>query len=150
MAITWILVANASLAKLYANLGPNKGLTLVKELIHPESRQKNSELVTDRSGHQATAGNGAGGGQGSKLPQTAPKTHEAKLFAQEIAQELYLGRAKNAFGRAIVFAPPAFMGMLNAVLDNPTAQLITDRFEKDYTKESEPVLRERLASCLFL
>ena len=28
MAITWILVANASLAKLYANLGPNKGLTL--------------------------------------------------------------------------------------------------------------------------
>ena len=34
MAITWILVANASLAKLYANLGPNKGLTLVKELIY--------------------------------------------------------------------------------------------------------------------
>lgn len=146
MAITWILVANASLAKLYANLGPNKGLTLVKELIHPESRQKNSELVTDRPGHQATAASG----QGSKLPQTAPKTYEAKLFAQEIAQELYLGRAKNAFGRAIVFAPPAFMGMLNAVLDNPTAQLITDRFEKDYTKEPVPVLRERLASCLFL
>jgi hypothetical protein len=40
--------------------------------------------------------------------------------------------------------------MLNAVLDNPTAQLITDRFEKDYTKEPEPVLRERLASCLFV
>lgn len=150
MAITWILVANASLAKLYANFGPNKGLTLVKELIHPESRQKNSELVTDRSGFQAAAGNGLGGGQGSKVPQTSPKTHEAKLFAQEIAQELYHGRATNAFGRAIVFAPPAFMGMLNAVLDAPTAQLITDRFEKDYTKEPVPVLRERLASCLYL
>lgn len=25
MAITWILVANASLARLYANLGPNRG-----------------------------------------------------------------------------------------------------------------------------
>jgi len=146
MVITWILVANASLAKLYANLGPNKGLTLVKELIHPESRQKNSELVTDRSGSMASVGNG----QGSRQPQTIPKTHEAKVFAQQIAQELYLGRAKNEFSRAIVFAPPAFMGMLNSVLDTPTAQLITDRFEKDYTKEPEPVLRERLGSCLFL
>lgn len=47
MAITWILVANASLAKLYANLGPNKGLTLVKELIHPE-RGRSSSRVTSR------------------------------------------------------------------------------------------------------
>jgi protein required for attachment to host cells len=146
MAITWILVANASLAKLYANLGPNKGLTLVKEMIHPESRQKNSELVTDRAGSMASAGNGLG----SKQSQTEPKTHQAKVFAQELAQELYRGRAKNAFGRAIVFAPPAFMGMLNSVLDSPTAQLITDRFEKDYTKTSEPKLKEHLGSCLFL
>ena len=49
MAITWILVANASLAKLYANLGPNKGLTLVKELIHPESRQSERRLQSGSS-----------------------------------------------------------------------------------------------------
>jgi len=146
MAITWILVANASLAKLYANLGPNKGLTLVKELIHPESRQKNAQLVTDRAGNMA----GLGNGQGSRQPQTIPKDHEAKVFAQEIAQELYRGRAKNAFGRAILMAPPGFMGMLNAELDNPTAQLITDRFDKDYTKTPEPQLREHLATCLYL
>ncbi|HJV26600.1 MAG TPA: host attachment protein [Aromatoleum sp.] len=146
MAITWILVANASLAKLYANLGPNKGLTLVKELIHPESRQKNSELVTDRAGSMPGVGNGSG----AKVQQTMPKEHEAKIFAQEIAQELYRGRATNAFGRAIVCAPPSFMGMLNAVMDSPTAQMITDRFEKDYTKSPEPVLRDHLASCLFL
>ena len=47
---TWILVANASLAKFYANAGPNKGLALMKEIRHPESRQKNSDLVTDRPG----------------------------------------------------------------------------------------------------
>jgi protein required for attachment to host cells len=145
MAITWILVANASLAKLYANLGPNKGLTLVKELIHPESRQKNSDLVSDRSG--AMAGNGGGG---SMQPQTLPKQHEAKVFAQEIAQELYQGRSQNAFKRAILVAPPAFMGMLNTVIDGPTAQLITERFEKDYTKTSESELSERLASAIYL
>ena len=148
MAITWILVANASLAKLYANLGPNKGLTLVKELIHPESRQKNSELVSDRSG--AMSAGGGGGGGGSMQPQTLPKQHEAKVFAQEIAQALYQGRTLNAFKRAIIVAPPAFMGMLNTVIDGPTAQLISERFEKDYTKCSEPELNERLASAIFL
>jgi protein required for attachment to host cells len=146
MAITWILVANASLARLYEHLGPNKGLKLVKEMIHPESRLKNADLVTDRPGSMASAGNG----QGAKQPQTQPKEHEAKVFAQELAHQLYDGRTRNAFGRAIVFAPPAFMGMLNAVIDHPTAQLITDRFEKDYTKSPEPQLKERLASCLFV
>lgn len=146
MAITWILVANASLARLYEHLGPNKGLKLVKELIHPESRLKNSELVTDRPGAMASAGNG----QGSKRPQTLPKAHEAKVFAQELARELYHGRTQNAFGRAIVFAPPNFMGMLNSVIDAPTAQLVTDRFEKDYTKSPEPRIRQCLASCMLV
>ena len=146
MAITWILVANASLAKLYANLGPNKGLTLVRELIHPESRQKNGELVSDRSGAMGAAGSGGG----SMQPQTLPKQHEAKVFAQEIAQALYQGRTTNAFKRAILVAPPAFMGLLNAVIDGPTAQLITDRFEKDYTKTPETELGERLGSTIFL
>jgi protein required for attachment to host cells len=146
MAITWILVANASLARVYEHLGPNKGIKLVKELIHPESRYKNSDLVTDRSGNMATQGNG----KGAHTPQTMPKDHQAKVFAQELAHELYQGRTKNAFGRAIVVAPPAFMGMLNAEIDHPTAQLVTDRFEKDYTKAPEPKLCERLSSCLFV
>ena len=83
-------------------------------------------------------------------PQTLPKQHEAKVFAQEIAQELYQGRAKNAFKRAILVAPPAFMGMLNSVIDAPTAQMVTDRFEKDYTKTTQNELSERLGSAIFL
>jgi protein required for attachment to host cells len=143
MAITWILVANASLAKLYANLGPNQGLRLVKELMHPASRQKAADLVSDRAGSLMS-------GKGMRQPQTLPKDHEAKVFAQEIARELYHGRASNAYGRAIVVAPPGFMGLLNTTLDGPTAQMISDRFEKDYTKTPEPMLKERLASCIFL
>ena len=47
-------------------------------------------------------------------------------------------------------APPAFMGMLNSNLDGPTSQLVSDRFEKDYTKTSEPALVAHLSSCIFL
>ena len=62
MAITWILVANASLARLYANLGPKQGLRLIKELVHPESRMKNADLSSDRAGAiQASARRPCGG-----------------------------------------------------------------------------------------
>ena len=144
MAITWILVANASLARLYANDGPNKGLELIKELIHPQSRQKNKELVTDRPGAiQSSPGSGY-------ESHAQPKEQAARAFAQELAQEFYQGRTQNAFRRAILVAPPTFMGMLNAVIDGPTDKLVSNRLEKDYTKSTEPVLTQRLGACICL
>ncbi len=144
MSKTWILVANASLAKLYSNCGPNKGLELVKEMNHPESRQKNKELVTDRPGNiQGSPGSGY-------EAQTQPKEQAARAFAQELAQEFYQGRNKNAYERAILVAPPGFMGMLNNELDGPTTKLVIDRVEKDYTKTSVPQLTEHLGSSICL
>lgn len=142
---TWILVANASLAKFYANSGPNKGLALVKEVRHPESRQKNSDLVTDRPGTMAgTAGRGA------MAPHTLPKEHEARVFAQELARELNEGRNGNRYKRAIIVAPPAMMGLLNDSLDSVTSSMVTDRFEKDYTKVSERQIASQLEGCIYL
>lgn len=141
---TWILVANASKARLYANVGPKKGLQLLKEVDHPESRQKNAELVTDRAGHLQASGHGA------RQPPTDPKQNEARSFAHELARELNHGRSTNQYNRAILVAPPAFMGLLNGLLDGPTAQIVSDRFEKDYTKANEKELSTHLESCIFL
>lgn len=143
---TWILVANASNAKLYANGGPKKGLTLVKELAHPESRQKNSDLVTDRAGHMQSAGNG----HGARQPQTVPKQHQAHTFATELARELASGRVARRFERAILVAPPAFMGMLNGAMDGQTSLLVSDRFEKDYTRVPMRELAGRLSARIYL
>ena len=51
MSNTWILVANASAAHLYANYGPKKGLQKLKEFKHNASRGKALDLVSDRPGH---------------------------------------------------------------------------------------------------
>jgi len=143
---TWVLVANASKAKLFANPGPRKGLRLLKEIDHPESRQKNADLVTDRPGHMQSSGNG----HGARQPQTEPKQNEARNFAQTLARELNQGRTSNQFNRAILVAPPAFMGLLNGNLDNQTAQMVSDRLEKDYTKATPKELAGHLESCIFL
>ena len=146
MSTTWILVANASQAKLYANTGPKKGLVVVKDLKHPESREKASDLVSDRPGQMHSPGNGHRASQ----PKTDPKTNEARHFAQELARELNRARSSGQAGRFILVAPPAFMGLLNEKLDGPTAGLVSDRFEKDYTKSSDKELASHLASCIFL
>jgi protein required for attachment to host cells len=143
---TWILVSNAANAKLYANHGPNQGLTLVKETDHPESRLKNSELVTDRPGFLQSSGNG----HGARQPATLPKEHAARKFAHSLAQELCQARKTKQLDRIILVAPPAFMGLLNEELDPPTAQLVSDRFEKDYTKSPERQLAQHLESCIYL
>lgn len=142
---TWILVANASRAKLFANEGPNRGLALMKEIHHPESRQKNAELVTDRPGSMAgTAGRGA------MAPHMQPKEHEARVFALELARELTHGRNSNAYKRAILVAPPSMMGLLNDSLDSVTSNLVTDRFEKDYTMATEKQIATQLEGCIYL
>ena len=86
--------------------GPNKALEVVKESIHPQSREKNANLVTDRPGHNQ----GHGNGHGSYVPQTTPKEHQADIFALELARELDSGRVENRFSRLVLVAPPAFMG----------------------------------------
>lgn len=146
MATTWILVANACQAKFYANTGPKKGLKLIKDLKHPESREKASDLVSDRPGQMHSPGNGHRASQ----PKTDPKTNEARHFAQELARELNHGRASGQVERLILVAPPAFMGLLNEKLDGTTASLVSDRFEKDYTKSSDKELAGHLESCIFL
>lgn len=144
MSTTWILVSNASTAKIFRHTGPNKGLELVREFSHPQSREKNADLVTDRPGHNP----GAGNGHGSFVPATLPKDHEADVFAQELARELDSGRTGNQYSRLVLVASPAFMGSLNRHLNTSVKNLVSDTLEKDYTRATDKELSQHLASCV--
>jgi hypothetical protein len=47
MKKTWVVVANASTAKIYQALNAKGELALITTLSHPESRLRNQDLVTD-------------------------------------------------------------------------------------------------------
>ena len=146
MITTWILVANASTARLYVNHGVKKGIQLVKELSHPESREKGSNLVSDRPGHYV----GAGNGHGSFVSANDPKQNEAERFAQELAREMEHGRTANSYLRAILVAAPAFMGLLKSNLSSQVCKLVSEKVEKDYTKATEKELAGHLENIIFL
>ena len=50
----FILLANASIARLFKRDLPGGPLVALQTMEHPESRLKGSELADDRPGHEAT------------------------------------------------------------------------------------------------
>jgi protein required for attachment to host cells len=136
------MVANASQAKLYANNGPKKGLQLVKELLHPESREKAANLVSDRIGNYA--------GSGSYAQPTDPKEHEAERFALELSRELEDGRVKNAYEKLIVVASSHFMGLLNQRISGQVKNKVAEFIEKDYTRLPVKELSGHLEGHVYL
>jgi len=144
MSITWIMVANASQAKLFANHGPKKGLQFIKELVHPESREKTSNLVSDRSGSHT------GTGHGAFVQATDPKHHEAERFAQEVSRELDNGRINKAYDRLILVASAPFVGLVNSRLPELVRSKLSEIIDKDYTRLPVKELAGHLESYVYL
>jgi len=140
MLITWVMVANASQAKLFSTTGPQRGLQLVKELTHPESREKTSNLISDRSGSRN------GTGHGAFTQATDPKHHEAERFAQEITRELEHGLAKKAYDRLILVASAPFVGLVNSRLPGQVRSRLSESIDKDYTRLPATELTDYLRS----
>ncbi len=146
MSTTWILVANAARARLFENTGIGKGLNLLSELEHPESRVKGADLVSDRAGFMQSAGNG----HGSRQPAIDPKQNEAEHFAQEIAHTLESGRGQNKYERLILVAGSPFLGTLKGRLSNQVLAMTSDTLEKDYTSNNEREIGKHLEHCIYL
>ncbi|OYY93978.1 MAG: hypothetical protein B7Y41_08555 [Hydrogenophilales bacterium 28-61-23] len=140
MSVIWVMVANASQAKFFSNTGPQRGLQLVKELVHPESREKTSNLVSDRSGSRN------GTGHGAFTQATDPKHHEAELFAQELTRELEQGLAKKAYDRLILVASVPFAGLINNRLPGQVRSRLSESIGKDYTRLPATELTDQLRS----
>jgi protein required for attachment to host cells len=138
MEKTWIVVANASRATIY-NYTSSKNkpeLTVVEELIHPDSRKKDSELVSDREGEYRAAG-----GHGNFNEASDPHQYEAVVFARELSQKLEQAKSSQQYQALILVAAPRFMGLLRQSLNDRLFHDISiQEFQKDYTLEPQQEL----------
>ena len=147
---TWVVVADASKASIYSmhkarfliDENPNN-LTLVSTHTHHESRQKTSDLVSDKMGEY-----GSQSGRNSLIEMTVPKLREAEIFAHELLEQLEMGRTGNHYRDLIIIAPPAFLGLLNKGMTQNLQKLIIQTIEKNYTNDSIRVLAQNLMQHL--
>ncbi|HLQ25053.1 MAG TPA: host attachment protein [Acidiferrobacterales bacterium] len=130
MLVTWILAANGSQARLFANVGSTTELRLLKEFTHPESREKGSELVTDRTGLYESTRNK----HGAFTPTIGPKQNAMEHFAIQLAKELEHGRVDNQYEQLVLIAPPHFLGLLTGHLNDHVRSLVHRKIKKNYTE----------------
>ena len=142
---TWVLVANASEAKLYnsSNLRTDD-LHFYKEYTHPDSRKKASDLVCDKPGRydNGTAGGGA-------YDSGNPKVVEAEHFALELIKEIKANCHPEETKLLIIVVPNSFYKLMIKHF-NISAHHgdKTMHIAKDYTKYTVIELTQRLKEQL--
>lgn len=119
---TWVVVADSTRARIFESRNRGRELVEMEVLLHPESRQKISELVSDKEGAQADRG---GFAQRASEPRTSPDTVESIKFARELAQYLNKHRNSNDYNKLVLTAPPEFLGQLRATCDPQVQKLVS-------------------------
>ena len=142
MDTVWVLVANGSEARLFEMDSHANNFSLLDAIDHPESRQKGSELSSDRSGHYQ--GERTGATHGAFNEAIDPKSYEIERFAMDLAGLLDEGRAASRYKELVVVASPHLHGLLNKHLDKQVEKMVSHHIEKDYTHVAEREMLETL------
>ena len=141
MTTTWILVCDASRARILAAEHEEQPWATVEEVDHPAGRNRVRDLVADKEGRIRQSGHGR---QGSMEPDRDPTDVEAGRFARILAARLERGFDEHRYARLVLVAPPRFLGLLRKELSDPVGRLVTATVARYLTRAGSRELREHL------
>ena len=141
---TWVVVADNSRARFFSAEKPASPLSEVMDLAHPESRLREGELVTDKSGRDRNPARGAHG-VGS---EDTHKQEEAERFALMLCDELEKARNADRFHKLYIVAAPAFLGLLRKHQSPGVRQRIVQEIDKNLTTHDPTAIRSHLPKYL--
>lgn len=136
----WVVAADSVRARVFTTQSGRGPLTEVKDLVHPESRMPEKDLVSDASGSGRSTG--AGGHTFGVANQA--RNHEVECFAKEVASMLCEANGQGHFDRLHVLAAPAFLGHLRPHLDHSTRARLSSELDLSVTHETPAQIRARL------
>ena len=143
---TWIVVTDASRARLFAANDHKEPPKLIKQLSHESSRVRGSEVISDRPGRShKRVGPGRFSVADSRMD---PREMEATHFAHELARMLDDARNRREFDQLAVAAPPQFLGLLRSSMSAQVKKHLARCIGKDYTKEGNKKLSGQLATLV--
>ncbi|MGZ5891047.1 MAG: host attachment protein [Caldimonas sp.] len=141
MPRTFVILANASLARLFSRDAATGALVPVATLQHPESRLPGHDLASDRPGHEATDRSSGGN---RYEPRSDVRRNEHARFAHELAQALQARLAAGEFDALWMLASDPFLGELNAAVDAAVAARVEYTHAVDLTSFGLAEIEERL------
>ncbi|WP_457676494.1 host attachment protein [Thiolapillus sp.] len=145
MAISWVLAADSSHARILQADNRATPLVLVEELEHPQARLKNSDLYSDEPGRSFDSG---GQGRHAMEPEVDAKSEEARRFARELCEKLRQAALEGRFEKLYVLAAPAFLGILRECQDDNLKSRVAGEIPKDVARQSPEEIRAKLPDFL--
>ncbi len=136
-----VLVAESSRARVYLADTPSSPLNELQDLVNPEGRLHEGDLVADSPGSD-----GGGAGQGRHVMNSRSSAHEAAQanFARQLVDELEQKRNAQAFDQLVVVAPPAFLGELRSSMPKALSGMVTEEVGKNLVEHSTAEVRDHL------
>ena len=124
--VTWVVTANSNLCRIY-NYSQLNQLDLVKEISHPENKERDIDLTSDKPGSYQVGDTT----HGTYTQPTDPKEIKIDDYSREIAKELDHGRNTNAYEKLIIIALPHEDGLLFRHMNHHVKELVTHNIKKD-------------------
>jgi protein required for attachment to host cells len=141
---TWIVLADATSARVFRSDRGDRGWTLIRELEHPAGRERASRVGSDKPGRVKQSR-----GYRSALEAPTPfEKKEARKFARLIAAELDQAIASRSFDRLILVAAAPFLGLLRSEMSDRVQRSIAATVERDYLHVDESTARQHLREHL--
>jgi protein required for attachment to host cells len=146
MTHNWLVIANASRARVLEYTDTPGGFSHIADLVHPESRQKGVELAEQHGSDRLGPVEGSGNGPGSAGFQTRtdPREREHDRFAREVAKAVNDGVAAGRCAGVTLVASDPFLGHLKSHLSEHAHKLLLRTQSSDYTSLSDAEIAKRL------
>lgn len=141
MKQNYVLVADATRARIFVALAPHGPLQELADMVHPEARLPARELGADSPGRSFDS---KGGGRHALAEPTDPKRVEALAFARRIAETLQAMHAKEPSSGVVLVAAAQFLGLLRKQLDKGTLRAVQREVDKNFAQLDIAELGKRL------
>ncbi|MCK0104228.1 host attachment protein [Pseudohalocynthiibacter sp. F2068] len=124
--VTWVILANAGVARVVVNEGPGKGFAALEGMTFesepPAEYSDEPGMGHSRFGHGKSA-----------VAQPDPKRQAEASFAATLIGRLEDGLRKSAFDRLILVAAPHMLGTLRAAIKGSLKDKVFAEVAKDLT-----------------
>ena len=138
-APTCIVACSGSSARLWKSVSRFGAWDTLAEMQHPESDQRDAELVSDRPGRSFDS---FGSGRHAMSTRQSEHEHELGRFADEVAGYLNNGLVVGQFENIVLLADPRFLGLLRSRLSSAATAAVVMAAPKNIVNLDVNAIRE--------
>lgn len=142
----WVVAADNARARLFQAEHITGPLHEVRDIVNPDARLQEREMVSDSKG-SSWSGRGGVNGSGDRRQKYEPpseKVHQAELFAREVVGEIEKLRTQGELERVHILAEPGFLGKLRDKYSGPLEKCIGEEITNHATQNRPEEIRELL------